>query len=255
METSDAQTIDAQNSPDKILRDEMDWDAYAKHYDVLCDLNPVYHENIRTLLEHMDSWELPANASVCDIGAGTGNFITAMTQALPTAQYWHVDFDSRMLSIAKKKYESLGLSQVHLVQKSAGQVEFPNDKFDVVLCVNALYAFPDKDAVLRKMHAWLKPTGRLFIIDFGRKQSTLDWTFYIFRESLKSRQIGRYAKALIESREVLKQNRKATKGQESGRYWLHTTQEFGDSLRKAGFTLDELRECYRGYADFAVCRK
>jgi ubiquinone/menaquinone biosynthesis C-methylase UbiE len=239
----------------EVHRDEMDWDAYAKHYDVLCDLNPVYHENIATLLRHMVSWNLPPDANICDLGAGTGNFILAMAEKFPSAQYWHVDFDSRMLSIAKKKYASLRPNAVHMIQEAAEVVDFPENQFDLVLCINALYAFPDKDLVLKKVRSWLKPNGRLFVIDFGRKQSTLDWTFYIFRESLRTRQVGRYAKALIESREILKQNRKATKAQESGRYWLHTTEEFGASLRETGFELEELSECYRGYADLAICRK
>jgi ubiquinone/menaquinone biosynthesis C-methylase UbiE len=256
METMEIGRNGSANGASKdIARDEMNWDAYAKQYDILCDLNPVYHENVETLLTHMSKWGLPNDARICDLGAGTGNFIVAMAENFPSAQYWHVDTDSRMLSIAKQKYESRGLSQIQIVQEPAENTQFPADYFDLILCVNALYAFPDKDSVLASMRSWLKPTGKLFLIDFGRKQRTLDWTFYIFKESLKSGQVGRYVKGLLESREVLKQNRKATKGQKSGRYWLHSTEEFGESLRQSGFKVEELRSCYRGYADFAICTK
>jgi hypothetical protein len=109
-------------------------------------------------------------------------------------------------------------------------------------------------AVLDRARAWLKPSGRLFTIDFGRKQRTLDWAIYLFKESMKSGRIGEYAKGLLEGRDVVKQNRQSAKGQSTGRYWLHSTEDFGQSLEMAGFIVDELFPCYRGYADLAVCR-
>lgn len=239
----------------KVGRDEADWDAYAKHYDELCYLNPAYHENVGKLLSRLEKWDLPPTPAVCDLGAGTGNFLLELNRAMPNGRYWHVDFDDRMTGLAKRKYSDAGLSNVQVVKDEIHNVAFPDESFDLILCINALYAFTPQEQVLANVRKWLKPEGRLFLVDFGRKQSTLDWTIYIFREAMKSRQVGRYAKSLIEGREVLKQNRRVSKGQESGRYWLHSTQEFGESLVKAGFVVEELEKCYRGYADMAVCRK
>lgn len=233
----------------------MDWDAYAKNYDDLCALNPAYHDNIRVLLDHLANWKLPSDAAICDLGAGTGNYIIRMNEVMPQASYWHVDFDSRMNELARSKYEAKGLTNVSIIQEEIHNVEFPHETFDLVICINALYAFTPQDVVLKNIKSWLKPSGKLFLIDFGRKQSTLDWTFYIFREAVKSHQIGYYAKTLIEGREILKQNRRATKGQQSGRYWLHSTSEFGAALSNAGFTVQELKSVYRDYADLAICSK
>ncbi|NBC22549.1 MAG: methyltransferase domain-containing protein [Gammaproteobacteria bacterium] len=235
--------------------DEMDWDAYAEHYDEMCALNPAYTANIDLLLERMASWPLPASPSICDLGAGTGNYILSMAEKYPSAQFWHVDIDRRMVEVAKQKYAKRSVENLTIVQTDVHDVSFEEESFDVVLCINSLYAFDARELMLKRIRRWLKPDGRLFLIDFGRKQRTLDWTFYIFRESMKAHQLGRYAKALVEARELLKQNRKTTKGQESGRYWLHTTEEFGESLRGAGYKVEELSRCYRNYCDLAVCRK
>ncbi|MEQ8858636.1 MAG: methyltransferase domain-containing protein [Pseudomonadales bacterium] len=239
----------------RVERDEMDWDAYAQHYDELCALNPAYEQNIQALLAYIREWELPADASVCDLGAGTGNYIIELNRVLPKANYWHVDFDVRMNELAAKKYHSNGLSSVKILHKEIHEVQFSDDSFDLIVCVNALYTFTPQRTVLENMRRWLKPSGKLFLIDFGREQSTLDWTFYIFREAMKAHRVGRYARALVEAREVLKQNRKATKGQQSGRYWLHSTEELGGVLQDVGFTVRELRSCYRDYADLAICTK
>jgi ubiquinone/menaquinone biosynthesis C-methylase UbiE len=235
--------------------DEMDWDAYAKHYDEMCRFNPAYQENIDALLSRLPSWRLPETPIVCDLGAGTGNYILQLSKVLKGASYVHVDFDRRMIESAQKKYRDQSMVDVTFVQKPVNQLNFEESSFDLILCVNALYAFPDRANVLTDIRRWLRPTGKLFIIDFGRRQRSLDWAMYMFRESIRSRRFREAVKAFFESREVLKQNRRSTRGQQSGRYWLHSTEEFGQFLTQSGFIVEELTSCYREYADMAICSK
>ncbi|MBX3706297.1 MAG: class I SAM-dependent methyltransferase [Pseudomonadales bacterium] len=237
-----------------IAKDEMNWDAYAEHYDLMCALNPAYQENINLLLERLRSWQLPSTSTICDVGAGTGNYICAMADQFPDGAIFHIDFDARMNELAQQKYLERGIKNVQILQDHILNIDLPKSSVDLVICINSIYAISPQKSVLEKAHEWLKPRGRLFAIDFGRKQRTLDWAIYLFRESLKSGEVGRYAKGLIEAREVMKQNRQSTKGQKSGRYWLHSTDDFGKSIADAGFEIEELFACYRGYADLAVCR-
>lgn len=241
--------------PTNVAADEMNWDAYAEHYDQMCKFNTSYQENIKILQDLVASWPLPADAQICDLGAGTGNYITSLAKTCPEARFVHVDFDEKMNDAAFRKYQEAGIQNIQLVTEYVQDCEFPDNSFDLILCINALYAISPQENVLKKVKRWLKPDGRFFVIDFGRKQRTLDWTIYLFRESMKNHQAGEYVKALINSREVLKQNRKTSQGQSTGRYWLHSTTEFGDALRACGFSVEELYACYRGYADLAICRK
>jgi ubiquinone/menaquinone biosynthesis C-methylase UbiE len=242
-------------SPENLDRDEMDWDAYAEHYDLMCEFNPSYQENIATLLEFAKRWKLPSDGSVCDLGAGTGNYTLALAGAYPDLDFVHVDFDKKMNELAAEKYKRRNVRSVRIVADYAQKVSFPPNSFDLIVCVNALYAIYPQIEVLQKVHSWLKPDGKFFVIDFGRKQNSVDWAFYLFRESMKEHRAGDYFRALLEGREVWKQNRKSTKGQSSGRYWLHSTSDFGKILEQVGFELDELHKCYRDYADLAICGK
>jgi ubiquinone/menaquinone biosynthesis C-methylase UbiE len=237
-----------------IAKDEMDWDAYARHYDLMCELNPAYRENINLLSSRLEEWPLPPSPRICDIGAGTGNYIAALSSRLPDAEFWHLDMDERMNQIAREKYRSRGVRNVNFCTSDVFSTDLPPGSFDLILCINSLYAISPHQAVLERVHDWLAPNGRFFTIDFGRKQRTLDWAIYMLRESLKSGNTVRYARGLFEAREVVKQNRRTRRGQSSGRYWLHTTEQFGHELVAAGFEVDELFPCYRGYADLAVCR-
>jgi ubiquinone/menaquinone biosynthesis C-methylase UbiE len=247
-------TLSATFNPELLAKDEMNWDAYAEHYDLMCELNPAYQENIQLLLSRISSWDLPSAAKICDMGAGTGNYISAIAERFPHAEFFHVDFDSRMNELARAKYDSNGVSNVQFVEDHILHSRLPPSTMDLVICVNSIYAVNPQRAMLERVHDLLAPTGRLFAIDFGRKQRTLDWAIYLFREAMKSGKVGRYARGLLEGREVMRQNRQSTKGQASGRYWLHSTDEFGASLEHAGFIVEELSPCYRGYADMAVCR-
>jgi ubiquinone/menaquinone biosynthesis C-methylase UbiE len=247
-------TLSATFNPELLAKDEMNWDAYAEHYDLMCELNPAYQENIQLLLDRISKWGLPLAPRICDIGAGTGNYIAAMAEIYPKAEFVHVDFDSRMNELARAKYHRNGISNVHFVEDHVLHNRLAPSTMDLVICVNSIYAVNPQQAVLERVRELLTPGGRLFAIDFGRKQRTLDWAIYLFREAMKSGKVGRYARGLIEGREVMRQNRQSTKGQTSGRYWLHSTDEFGISLERAGFIVDELSSCYRGYADMAVCR-
>lgn len=241
--------------PANVDTDEMDWDAYAEHYDIMCELNPSYQQNLNTLAKYLSRWQLRGDASICDLGAGTGNYIHLLSKLIPEASFTHVDFDAKMNELAAKKYANNSIDSVRIICDYAQRVEFEPESFDLVICVNALYAISPQKQVLNKVRSWLKDDGRFFLIDFGRKQRTMDWAFYLFRESLKRQRVGTYVKALLESREVIKQNRRSTKGQATGRYWTHSTSEFGNTLVDCGFEVEELFPCYRGYADLAICRK
>ena len=242
-------------NPSKVETDEMDWEAYAEHYDEMCDLNPSYQHNINVLMRYLQSWNLPTNAKICDLGAGTGNYIRAISRFLPNSTFTHVDFDSKMNELAHRKYESANVNSVTIIEEYAQHIEFEPNHFDLVLCVNALYAISPQKQVLEHIRSWLKDDGKFFVIDFGRKQKTFDWTIYLLLESIKNHRVARYVKALIEAREVIKQNRRSSRGQASGRYWTHTTSEFANTLVESGFVVEEVFPCYRGYADLAICRK
>lgn len=233
----------------------IDWDAYATQYDLMAKYNPSYHENIQMLREGLDEWGIPEDASICDLGAGTGNYISALSRARPEAQYTHVDFDSVMNEIAREKYHNLGLSDVSIHESYVQRLDFPDESFDLVICVNALYAMSPREAILERIRKWLKPNGIFFVIDFGRRFRTIDWGWYFIRSIIKRHGVVECAKFFVSCAEIYRQNSKGSKNQQDGAYWLHSTHEFGEALSNAGFTVEELKPCYRDYCDLAVCRK
>ena len=233
----------------------IDWDAYATQYDLMAKFNPSYRENIELLRGALEDYGVPEHAKICDLGAGTGNYISALSIKRPNAKYFHVDFDEAMNQIALSKYARQGLSNVSVYQEYVQRVDFPAQSFDLVICVNALYAISPQEAVLEKILRWLKPNGLFFVIDFGRRFRVVDWGWYFLSNLIRDHGVVEAAKFFASCAEIYRQNSRGSKNQSEGAYWLHSTQEFGKALADAGFYVEELKPCYRDYCDLAICRK
>jgi ubiquinone/menaquinone biosynthesis C-methylase UbiE len=231
----------------------IEWSDYAARYDLMAEHNPAYQENIGLLIERLRNWSLPGDARICDLGAGTGNYIVNLAQQLPSAEFWHVDCDKTMINYAKEKYVKLGLSNVKIVEDYIQRIDLPERHFDLVVCVNALYAMSPHESTLRSVARSLKPGGKFFVIDFGRKQRVIDWGWYLLKNTIKTQGLRSYVEFVLKSGEIVRQARNGTRFQAEGGYWLHSTQEFGNTLNKCGFLVEDLFPCYRGYCDLAVC--
>ena len=240
---------------EQVARDNarsLEYSKYARQYDSMCELIPAYQENIDFLTSRLASFELPGSPRVLDLGAGTGNYIAALHQHLPNASFVHLDADERMNEFARRKYDELPRANVEIVQDYMQRASFTEQEFDLVVSVNALNtAFP-QTLMLRRMCSWLKRSGTLFLIDFGRRQRTFDWSWYIFSNTVKRYGLKKFVSALVENREGIAQNRKATKDQDSGLMWLHSHDQFLSAVQSAGFLVRESDVCYRGYCDRVV---
>lgn len=232
--------------------DLIDWSVYSEHYDQLCAANPAYQEMLLDVSSRIEEWALPDSAEICDFGAGTGSFVLALASKLKRANFHHIDSDKGMVSAATRKYQEAGLN-VRVYNEDLREFSTAPGKFDLAICVNTIYAIPEHQKVLEDMRQWTKPGGRLYIVDFGRKVELLDWAIYILRNRVKDLGLRQTISWYRENAENLAQNRRGAKAQASGSYWLHSTQEFGEALSKAGWVIEELDTCYRDCCDRAVC--
>ena len=238
----------------------VDWERYAQCYDLLCEINPAYWELEREFEKFMLGSGLPRECSILDLGGGTGNFfVSALPVEYHHARLVHLDSNPKMTQIAAAKYKLHHLD-VQIITADATTTELDQQSLDCVLCVNALYAMSHPTHVIEKMLHWLKPGGLLYLVNLGRVQRTLEWTLYITLSNLLpiGRRIG--LRRMIsflrnEGRIIQEANRSITSAQQHGRYWHHTTTELGQYLRAAGFRVEQLRACYRGYSDLAICRR
>jgi SAM-dependent methyltransferase len=98
---------------------------------------------------------------VLDLACGTG--IAARRLAArygDSIRITGLDFDARMLAVARSTAERDGLA-IDWHQGGAGDLPFPDEDFDLVLCQMAIQFLPDRAQALAEARRVLKPGGRI----------------------------------------------------------------------------------------------
>lgn len=122
-----------------------------------------------------DAWQKPAeviralalapDASVADIGAGTGYFSVRLARAVPQGRVYAADVAPGMVQHLKSRAEHEKLANLVAHQAAADNPRLPH-AVDVVILVDTYHHIDGREAYFRKLRASLTRTGRLAIIDF-----------------------------------------------------------------------------------------
>jgi ubiquinone/menaquinone biosynthesis C-methylase UbiE len=121
-----------------------------------------------------------AGAVWADFGAGTGAFTLALADLLgPGGEIYAVDKDRSAL----KEQERMMLSHfpgtvLHYINADFTQrLDFP--PLDGVVMANSLHFLRQKDAMLQMARDYLKPGGRLIIVEYNSERGNM-WVPYPF---------------------------------------------------------------------------
>jgi ubiquinone/menaquinone biosynthesis C-methylase UbiE len=231
------------------------WDEYAQAYDVMCTTNPAYQNNLDIFRSWINSIQMSDTSAICDVGAGTGNYVLELATRFPNSRVIHLDSDPIMNRTASKKYRAHNVENIEFNLSRVLDARFEPKTLDLIVCINALYTFTDVQAVLDRFRAWLKPAGLMFLLDLGRPMNVADWSKYIIGSSLAQRGIRATLSAFLKGRKAIGQNRLIRREQDRGHYWLHSSEEFTETISTAGFEITKFQTCYREACDLAVCRK
>lgn len=123
----------------------------------------------------LENLKLSENATVLEIGCGTGRNLIQAARRYQTAQFFGIDISTEMLASASAAIQRHGLTQrIQLAQGDAtafdAQRLFGIHRFDEVFISYSLSMIPEWRRVLPVALAHLKPGGRLHIVDFGQQE-------------------------------------------------------------------------------------
>jgi len=116
----------------------------------------------------VNALEIPAGASVAEIGSGTGYFTWRLAERVgPIGKVFAVDVQQKMLDLTAETIKKHQLSNVKLVLGAENDPHLPAASIDLVLLAYAYHEFSEPEAILTAVKRALKPDGRLVIIEFA----------------------------------------------------------------------------------------
>jgi len=104
---------------------------------------------------------------VADIGSGSGIFEAPLAHAVsPGGKVYAVDIDQGLVDHITQRAAELKLSNVQGVLGKFTDPNLPVRTIDVVLINDVLHHIEQRAAYLKNLAGYLKPTGRIAVIDF-----------------------------------------------------------------------------------------
>jgi S-adenosylmethionine-diacylgycerolhomoserine-N-methlytransferase len=150
---------------------------YYKHHAMLYDATRwMFLFGRDALLRHPELGIQPQDeASIVEVGCGTGRNLRQLCQLYPKAKFVGVDLSPHMLHRAMQATRKCGNRTLLVSQPYTPERAFKiYAPADVVLCSYALSMFnPGWEAALDRAQAELAENGRIAVVDFHR--STFPW--------------------------------------------------------------------------------
>jgi ubiquinone/menaquinone biosynthesis C-methylase UbiE len=109
----------------------------------------------------------PGESVWADFGSGDGAFTLALRElGGPNMELYSVDRSAARLNRQREAFvREFGLSRLHLIHADfKGSLELP--ELDGILMANALHFVRDKFSFLNKVPGYLKPSGKLLIVEY-----------------------------------------------------------------------------------------
>ncbi len=132
------------------------WDRHARGY----DRQMSFVE--RRFLRDTRAWICgQAGGDTLEVAIGTGRNLPYYPQGV---RLTGVELSPAMLDIARQRVSELG-REVDLRLGTAHDLDFPDGRFDTVVCTLSLCAIPDDERAIGEMIRVLRPGGMLLLAD------------------------------------------------------------------------------------------
>jgi ubiquinone/menaquinone biosynthesis C-methylase UbiE len=109
---------------------------------------------------------------VADLGAGSGPFVVPFARAVTAAgKVYAVDIDKGFFPLIERKAKDAGVANVRTVLGEFTDPKIPAGDVDVAFIHDVLHHIENREAYLKSLTRYLKPTARIVVIDYHPAQS------------------------------------------------------------------------------------
>ena len=151
----------------RIKKERKYWDKIAYNYDHTTI--GKYWKVYDTLLLDKIYQEVNLGSRLLEVACGTG--LISLKIADKAKKIYGVDIAPAMIEEARKKLKENNISNVEFSVGDAYSLEFDDNTFDIVICINALHNMRHPEKVLSEIKRVLKSDGKFItaIVGIGEK--------------------------------------------------------------------------------------
>lgn len=99
------------------------------------------------------------NGKMLEVPIGTGVLTMPMYQNMTKADITCLDYSKEMMARAERRAKDMNIKNISFIQGDVGKLPFEDGTFDLVLSMNGLHVFPDKDKAFSEIFRVLKKDG------------------------------------------------------------------------------------------------
>ena len=116
----------------------------------------------------IEALKLKPGQKIADIGAGTGLFSWPIARKVaPGGVVFAVDINPILLKEIERKAKEKGINNIRVVTATETDPRIP-EKVDLIFCCSIIHYIDDQIVYFEKLRDYLKPYGRVAIIDISK---------------------------------------------------------------------------------------
>lgn len=138
---------------------------WSKKYDKDLFQGLLFRNSHDMFIREIDSGPVKSKRHILDVGCGTGEFLSRLSDHADEFALHGVDLCSEMLDIASSKFKD---KDVNLRVGDVEKLPYEKEKFDIITCSHSFHHYPDQKKAVSEMYRALKPNGKLMIIDCSK---------------------------------------------------------------------------------------
>ena len=128
---------------------------------------------------------LAPGMKVADIGSGSGLFTRPIAKAIaPDGIAYAVDVDDALLAIVARSASEQQIANIRTVKAEAGDPKLP-EPVDLIFICDALHHIGGQGPYVKNLRRYLRPGGRVAIIDFDQQWPQGHETMRYTRDDLR----------------------------------------------------------------------
>jgi len=113
--------------------------------------------------------ELKPSYVVADLGCGSGYFTVPISRKVK--KVYGIDVQKEMLEFLEEKIQTQKILNIETLRSKENEIPLQNDSVDLLLSVNTLHEFRDKEKIINEMRRVLKPKGLVALVDFNKEDT------------------------------------------------------------------------------------